>query len=306
MMKVQILGTGCDKCRKLTENAKSAVAAAGLECTVEKIEDLDRILEMGAMITPALAIDGKIVSSGRVLSPEAIGEHLRKAGVGPTAEGEPVSVPAEGGCCCGGACGDEAKPVPAAPACSCGGACEPKPAPGADSEEACGCGCCGHGGGSSFARTLVTVILLIFVIGSLAVMALRERGEAQAAAESPASADTAAAAPAAVPADTVAVTYFHGSKRCKTCMAIESQTKAAVEAVFASEIAAGRVLFRSVNIEEAANAHFVRDYGLTFSTVVVSRGDTHERLDNVWQLIRGTPEAFARNITDAVRRVEAR
>lgn len=280
MMKVQILGTGCDKCRKLTENAKNAAAAVGFGCTVEKIEDLDRILEMGAMITPALAIDGKIVSSGRVLSPEAIGEHLRRAAAGVPAAEKPA-------------------PAPAVPACSCGGACEPKPASEAKPEEAC-CGCGGHGG-SSFAKTLTAVILLVFVIGSLAVMALRERGEARAASEAP-----AATAAAGVSADTVSVTYFHGSKRCKTCMDIEARTKAAVEAAFASEIAEGRVLFRSVNIEEAANAHYVKDYGLTFSTVVVSRGDAYERLDNVWQLVRGTPEAFAENITDAVRRVAAR
>lgn len=78
MLNVQILGTGCDKCRKLAENAKRAVAITGLGCTIEKVEDLDRILEMGAMITPALAIDGTIVSSGRVLSPEAIAELLYK------------------------------------------------------------------------------------------------------------------------------------------------------------------------------------------------------------------------------------
>lgn len=279
MIRVQILGTGCDKCRRLTENAKNAAAAVGFGCTVEKIEDLDRILEMGAMMTPALAIDGKIVSSGRVLSPEAIGEHLRRAAAGVPAAEKPA-------------------PAPAAPACSCGGACEPKPASEAKPKEACGCG--GHGG-SSLAKTFTTAILLLFVIGSLAVMALRERGEARAASETPAATDAAA-----VSADTVSVTYFHGSKRCKTCMDIEARTKAAVEAAVASEIAEGRVLFRSVNVEEAANAHYVKDYGLTFSTVVVSRGDIHERLDNVWQLVRGTPEAFAENITDAVRRVAAR
>lgn len=274
MIKVQILGTGCDKCRKLFENVKSAAAATGLECTVEKIEDLDRILEMGAMMTPALAIDGKIVVSGRVLNPEAIGEHLRKAAVGAPVVEDSASAPSEGGCCCGGACGS-------------------KPTPESNPEGGCACG--GHGG-SSFAKTLTTIILLIFVIGSLVVMALRERGGAQHV-ETPAP---------ALAADTVAVTYFHGAKRCKTCMSIEAQTKAAVETAFASEIAEGRVLFRSVNIEEAANAHYVKDYGLTFSTVVVSRGDIHERLDNVWQLVRGAPDAFAKNITDAVRRVAAR
>lgn len=77
-LNVQILGTGCDKCRKLAENAKRAVAITGLGCSIEKAEDLGRLLEMGAMSIPALAIDGTIVCSGRALSPEATAEHLYK------------------------------------------------------------------------------------------------------------------------------------------------------------------------------------------------------------------------------------
>ncbi|MBN2517375.1 MAG: TM0996/MTH895 family glutaredoxin-like protein [Candidatus Altiarchaeota archaeon] len=67
-MNIQVLGTGCPKCKQLLENAKKAFPGA----KVEKVEDLDKILEAGVMMTPALVVDGKVVSSGKVLSPEDI------------------------------------------------------------------------------------------------------------------------------------------------------------------------------------------------------------------------------------------
>jgi len=67
-MKIQVLGTGCPKCKQLVENAKKAFP----EAKVEKVEDIDKILEAGVMMTPALVVDGKVVSSGKVLSPDDI------------------------------------------------------------------------------------------------------------------------------------------------------------------------------------------------------------------------------------------
>ncbi|HOJ21689.1 MAG TPA: thioredoxin family protein [Armatimonadota bacterium] len=71
-MTIQILGTGCAKCRTLYANAQQAVAEAGLDAQVEKVEELSAILAFGVMITPALAVDGKVKSAGRVLSPDEI------------------------------------------------------------------------------------------------------------------------------------------------------------------------------------------------------------------------------------------
>jgi small redox-active disulfide protein 2 len=76
-MKVQILGTGCPKCKLLEDHARQAIAAAGLSAEVEKITSVDDIMEMGVMMTPALAVDGTVKSSGRVLSVEQITEILR-------------------------------------------------------------------------------------------------------------------------------------------------------------------------------------------------------------------------------------
>ena len=72
MRKLQILGTGCPKCRQLEANAREALAGAAGDWAVEKVSDLTAIMEMGVMMTPALAIDGEVKATGKVLSPEAI------------------------------------------------------------------------------------------------------------------------------------------------------------------------------------------------------------------------------------------
>ncbi len=76
MKKIQILGTGCTRCKKLAENAEAAAKAAGIEYELEKVTDMDRIVQMGVMITPALAVDGEIKVSGRVPDVEAVKKML--------------------------------------------------------------------------------------------------------------------------------------------------------------------------------------------------------------------------------------
>ncbi len=76
-MKVQVLGTGCAKCKQLTANAEKAVAELGLGVVVEKVEDIREIMKFGVMTTPALAVDGKVRSAGKVLTAEAVKELLR-------------------------------------------------------------------------------------------------------------------------------------------------------------------------------------------------------------------------------------
>jgi len=71
-MIIKILGTGCAKCTKLEENAKKAIAIKGIDATVEKVSDMGEIMDYGVMITPALVIDDKVVSSGKLLKPEEI------------------------------------------------------------------------------------------------------------------------------------------------------------------------------------------------------------------------------------------
>jgi small redox-active disulfide protein 2 len=76
-MKIQILGGGCAKCQKLAENALAAITETGLDAEIEKITDSDRIMDMGVMITPALAIDGEVKSTGKVLDKTEIARLIR-------------------------------------------------------------------------------------------------------------------------------------------------------------------------------------------------------------------------------------
>ena len=77
-MKIQVLGTGCAKCRQLTANAEKAVAELGLGVPVEKVEDLREIVKFRVMSTPALVVDGQVRSAGRLLTPDEVKALLRK------------------------------------------------------------------------------------------------------------------------------------------------------------------------------------------------------------------------------------
>jgi len=72
MKKIQILGTGCAKCEKLAEHAKEAADALGLEYDLEKVTDINQITAFGVMTTPGLAVDGKVLVSGKVPTPADI------------------------------------------------------------------------------------------------------------------------------------------------------------------------------------------------------------------------------------------
>ena len=72
MKKVQILGTGCPKCKKLFEAAQQAVKDLGIEAEVTKVEDINEIMKFNVMMTPALAVDGEVKVVGRVPHPEEI------------------------------------------------------------------------------------------------------------------------------------------------------------------------------------------------------------------------------------------
>jgi len=68
MMKIEILGVGCPRCKRLTANAEAALKELGVESGIVKITDIDKITEYGVMMTPALAINGKVMAAGKILS----------------------------------------------------------------------------------------------------------------------------------------------------------------------------------------------------------------------------------------------
>lgn len=76
MKKIQILGTGCPKCKLLTANAEQAVKELGIEAVVEKVDKIQDIIKFGVMITPALAVDGQVKSAGKVLRADDIKKFL--------------------------------------------------------------------------------------------------------------------------------------------------------------------------------------------------------------------------------------
>jgi small redox-active disulfide protein 2 len=72
MKKIQILGTGCPKCKKLTESAEAAAKMLGIEYEIQKVTDINDIMKFGVMLTPALVVDGQVKVVGKVLSPDEI------------------------------------------------------------------------------------------------------------------------------------------------------------------------------------------------------------------------------------------
>lgn len=76
-MKIQVLGTGCAKCKLLAEQTERAVQELGLDIEVEKVTGINEILDFGVMMTPALAIDGEVKVAGKVPAIEELKDMLK-------------------------------------------------------------------------------------------------------------------------------------------------------------------------------------------------------------------------------------
>lgn len=75
-MKIEILGTGCPKCRELEAVTREAVNQTGVKAEILKVTDMDDIIDFGVMMTPALVIDGEVKVAGRVARPAEIVEWI--------------------------------------------------------------------------------------------------------------------------------------------------------------------------------------------------------------------------------------
>jgi len=71
-VKIEILGMGCPKCKKLYENAQAAVKELNVQAEIVKVEDIQKIMDYGLMITPAILIDGEVKAAGRIPAPDEI------------------------------------------------------------------------------------------------------------------------------------------------------------------------------------------------------------------------------------------
>jgi hypothetical protein len=160
------------------------------------------------------------------------------------------------------------------------------------------------------AKVLVTVVLLAFVLvamGYLVWDSIRKGSATVTPADTAAMveetpAETAAASAEAAPPHKVIAYYFHGAKRCNTCRRIEAYTEEAIRLAYRDEMGDGRLEWRVVNMEEEGNEHFVQDYELAMSAVVISdvRDGKQERwknLERIWHLTFDK-EAFIAYIQD--------
>ncbi|MFI3290902.1 MAG: nitrophenyl compound nitroreductase subunit ArsF family protein [Opitutales bacterium] len=230
-MNIKIIGSGCKKCENLSDSVKKVASENNIDCTIEKITDIEKIIEMGIVTTPVLMIDGESVAVGKVPSEGEILGYLKKD----------------------------------ATACSC-----KKEA----KENSCGCACsCGKNKGSS-AKKLLSLLLLAFVIISLGYVVYRESSS-----PTPSQCCTNEN----VSSDTLVVYYFHGNKRCFSCNNIESFTKKTLEEKFKAKLEDSSIIFKSINIEEPQNEHFIKDFALPSRCVVLQKGDKFERLEKVWE-----------------------
>jgi len=71
-MRIEILGTGCSKCKRQRKNVERAVEDLGVDAEVIKVEDISEIMDRGVMMTPALVIDGEVIASGRIMDVEEL------------------------------------------------------------------------------------------------------------------------------------------------------------------------------------------------------------------------------------------
>ena len=99
-MKIEILGSGCLKCKMLTENASKAVKEAGIDAEIVKVTEIEEIVKMGVMMTPALAVDGEVRSAGKVLTKDQIIDILNGGGKTSGCSGCSGSGEVSGSCCC--------------------------------------------------------------------------------------------------------------------------------------------------------------------------------------------------------------
>ena len=77
-MKIEVLGSGCAKCKKVKETAEKAAKELGVDAEIVKVEDFDQILEYGVMVTPGLVIDGEVMVAGKVPSLDDIKKWIQE------------------------------------------------------------------------------------------------------------------------------------------------------------------------------------------------------------------------------------
>ena len=146
-------------------------------------------------------------------------------------------------------------------------------------------------------KTIVTALLIAFVIVVIGNILIKEGGgkaetkqQEVATNKNPEQPEAVRKVRASLPKSKVVAYYFHGTARCVTCRDIESYTKEAIETGFPEAINTKHLEFKVVNVDEPQNEHFIQDYQLSASSVVVARFTNGEQTDwknlqLVWELV---------------------
>lgn len=177
-------------------------------------------------------------------------------------------------------------------------------------------------------KKLFTVVLLLFVAGSVGYMIVNEKKLATLAPEEriePASdntapkheggeANTEPIMPSSITKtqlikgveqdNQLIVYYFHGDQRCPTCHKLETYAKEALDAYFADEIASKKIVWKAVNVDRTENSHFIKDYKLVTKSVVLSEVTNGKEvgwknLDQIWQKVRDK-DSYLQYIHDSI------
>lgn len=124
-------------------------------------------------------------------------------------------------------------------------------------------------------KAIIRIVLLAVIAVAVGGWAFKEFGPAK------------AVSPGITRPDGVTVINFHGAKRCRTCVGIGELAKKTIDEDFTAQLQSGQIRWEQLNYDDAANVHYVKDYGLVSSTVVITLWkDGKElkwnRLDRVW------------------------
>lgn len=159
------------------------------------------------------------------------------------------------------------------------------------------------------AKSILTILLLVFLAGSIVFMVVKET------VKQPISTDLTITDQENHPTNTsesqtnvscVSVYYFHRNIRCKTCQTIEAYTKEAIESAFPDALNDQALRWHVVNLDEPENSHFVQDFELSLSTVILERNvngiqKEWKNLQLVWEIVHDDKDKFLKYIQDETR-----
>jgi len=154
-------------------------------------------------------------------------------------------------------------------------------------------------------KKVFTILLLVFVAGSVGYMVVNEHAAKTAAQE-----EVVAVADAAVEGEVIGegrqviVYYFHGDVRCPTCHKLENYAKESVDTYFGDKVAAGELVWQPVNVDKPENGHYVKDYELVTKSIILSEvvdgvESNWKNLDKIWNLV-GDKDVYVEYIREGV------